>query len=126
MTAGQIGRRRGGPIATVSADAVWTVETIPIAGLALRLGRAGAGPPALVLPHDIGAPHQRPFHDALASHFTVLAPSHPGYDGSERPGWLRSVRDVAVVYQRLVAERDLVAPVSLVGLGFGGWIAAEM
>ncbi len=84
----------------MSADAIWTVETIPIAGLTLRLGRAGAGPPALVLPHDIGAPHQRPFHDALASHFTVLAPSHPGYDGSERPEWLRT--------------------------GFGGWIAAEM
>ncbi len=125
MTAVQIGRRRGGALATVSTDTIWTAETIPIAGLALRLGRAGAGPPALVLPHDIGAPHQRPFHDALASHFTVLAPSHPGYDGSERPGWLRSVRDVAVVYQRLLAERDL-APVSLVGLGFGGWIAAEM
>src|SRR5213593_2051800 len=70
MTAVQNGRRRGGPIATVSTEAVWTVETIPIAGLALRLGRAGAGPPALVLPHDIGAPHQRPFHDALASHST--------------------------------------------------------
>jgi len=50
MTAVQIGRRRGGAVATVSTDTIWTVETIPIAGLALRLGRAGAGPPALVLP----------------------------------------------------------------------------
>jgi pimeloyl-ACP methyl ester carboxylesterase len=39
---------------------------------------------------------------------------------------MRSVRDVAVVYQSLLAGRDLGADVTLVGLGFGGWIAAEM
>ncbi len=103
----------------------WTSEIIPIAGTALRLGRAGAGPPVLVLHHDIGAPSRLPFCDTLASHFTVLAPSHPGYDGSERPEWLRGTRDVAVVYQRLLAELGLDT-VSLIGLGFGGWIAAEM
>ncbi len=55
----------------------------------------------------------------------MLVPSHPGYDKSARPDWMRNVRDIAVVYQALLAERDLGA-VSLVGLGFGGWIAAEM
>ena len=45
--------------------------------------------------------------------------------GSERPQWLRSVRDVAVVYQSLLAHLDVDRP-SLIGLGFGGWIAAEM
>src|SRR3989442_8829313 len=120
------GRRRGGVIITVSTDVVtWVSETIPIAGVGLRLSRAGAGPPVLVLHHDIGAPHPRAFHDALAGDFTLLAPSHPGYDGSDRPEWMRSVRDLAVVYQRLLGELG-VASVSLVGLGFGGWIAAEM
>jgi pimeloyl-ACP methyl ester carboxylesterase len=38
---------------------------------------------------------------------------------------MRSVRDVAVTYQALLAARG-AADVSLVGLGFGGWIAAEM
>jgi pimeloyl-ACP methyl ester carboxylesterase len=110
----------------MSANAiVWTSETVPIAGVSLHLARAGAGRPVLVLHHDIGAPQPLPFHDALARHFTTLVPSHPGYEGSERPEWLRSVRDVAVVYQRLLAELDLAA-VTLVGLGFGGWIAAEM
>jgi len=107
----------------VSADRV--METLSIAGVALRLGRAGTGPPVLVLHHDIGAPSRMSFHDALASHFTVLAPSHPGYDGSERPEWLRNPRDIAVVYQRLLAALNL-GTVSVVGLGFGGWIAAEM
>jgi pimeloyl-ACP methyl ester carboxylesterase len=55
----------------------------------------------------------------------VLAPTHPGYDRSERPHWLRSVRDIAVIYQSLLAELELT-DVILVGLGLGGWIAAEM
>src|SRR4030095_1369663 len=66
-----------------------------------------------------------PFYDLLARNFTVYLPSHPGYEGSERPNWLRNVRDVAVIYQSLLAERGLTG-VSLLGLGFGGWIAAEM
>jgi pimeloyl-ACP methyl ester carboxylesterase len=110
----------------VSAEGVtWTSESIPIAGVALRLARAGRGSPVLVLHHDIGAPDRLPFYDALAGRFTVLAPSHPGYDGTERPEWLRSPRDIAVLYERLLAHLGL-ATVSLIGLGFGGWIAAEM
>ncbi len=78
-----------------------------------------------MLHHDIGTPEQLPFYEALADRFTLLLPSHPGYDGSERPAFMRSVRDVAVTYQALLAQRGL-ADVALVGLGFGGWIAAEM
>ena len=119
-------RRRRGAIAIVSTHTVtWATETVPIAGVTLSLSKAGGGDPVLVLHHDIGRPERVPFYDALAARFSVLAPSHPGYDGSARPEWLRSVRDIAVVYQRLLAERN-IGPVSLVGLGFGGWIAAEM
>ena len=119
-------RRPRGVTAIVSADRVtWTSETIPIAGVTLRLARAGAGPTLVALHQDVGAPASSPFLDALSQRFTVLAPSHPGYDGSERPEWLRSPRDVAVVYQRLLAHLE-ASPVSLVGLGLGGWIAAEM
>jgi len=103
----------------------WVSETVSIAGVVLRVARAGSGAPVLLLHHDIGTPERVPFYDALASRFAVLAPTHPGYDGSARPEWLRSVRDVAVVYHRLIAERDL-GPLTLIGLGFGGWIAAEM
>jgi pimeloyl-ACP methyl ester carboxylesterase len=104
----------------------WQSETVPVAGIALHVARGGDGAPLLVLHHDIGSPERLPFYDALARRFSVLLPSHPGYDGSARPDWMRSVRDVAVVYQSLLAGRDLGADVTLVGLGFGGWIAAEM
>jgi pimeloyl-ACP methyl ester carboxylesterase len=107
------------------ADITWTSETVPIAGGALHLARSGSGTPLLVLHHDIGTLERLPFYDALARNFTVFVPSHPGYDTSERPAWMRSVRDVAVVYQWLIAARGLTN-VSLVGLGFGGWVAAEM
>jgi pimeloyl-ACP methyl ester carboxylesterase len=111
--------------ASPSAEVAWTTEEVPVAGLGLRVRRGGTGAPMLVLPHEIGSPERLPFYDALASRFTVYVPSHPGYDGSERPAWMRSARDLAVVYQWLLAERELTS-VSLVGLGFGGWIAAEM
>jgi pimeloyl-ACP methyl ester carboxylesterase len=103
----------------------WTSETVHLAGVAMHLMRAGAGSPVLVLHHDIGTLERMPFYDALARRSTVLVPSHPGYDRSEQPAWMRSVRDVAVVYQWLCADRGL-ADLSVVGLGFGGWIAAEM
>jgi pimeloyl-ACP methyl ester carboxylesterase len=110
---------------TTAAETAWTTEDIPLAGVTLRLRKGGAGGPLLVLPHDIGTLDGLPFYDALARRFTVYVPSHPGYDGSERPHWMCSVRDVAVIYQSLLATINL-ANVSLVGLGFGGWIAAEM
>jgi pimeloyl-ACP methyl ester carboxylesterase len=112
-------------IATPSADVKWTTEESRVAGSLLRLRKGGAGDAVLVLHHEIGSPERLPFYDALARRFTVYLPSHPGYDGSERPAWMRNVRDVAVTYQALIAAQGL-SRVSVVGLGFGGWIAAEM
>jgi len=110
---------------TPATDTAWTTEGVRVGDLTLRLRKSGAGDPVLVLAHDIGSLERLPFYDALARRFTVYVPSHPGYDGSERPGWMRNVRDVAVAYQLLLASIG-VANVILVGLGFGGWIAAEM
>jgi len=110
---------------TPATDTVWTTEDARVPGLTLRLRKAGAGAAMLVLGHDIGTLERLPFYDALARQFSVYVPSHPGYDGSERPGWMRGVRDVAVAYQQLLASAG-VNNVALVGLGFGGWIAAEM
>jgi pimeloyl-ACP methyl ester carboxylesterase len=105
-----------GPIA-------WQSSTGADGGTTLHVTRGGAGAPVLVLHHDIGSPTSLPFYDALAQRFTVIRPSHPGYDGSPRPDWMRGVRDIAVLYQGLLAEERAV---SIIGLGFGGWIAAEM
>src|SRR6266481_5921278 len=103
----------------------WIDTAVEVAGSKLHLSRAGSGWPVLVLHHDIGSPERLEFYDALAGRFDVLVPHHPGYGKSERPQWLRSVRDVAVMYQWLLSDLGIERP-SLVGLGFGGWIAAEM
>src|SRR3989442_4219841 len=107
------------------ADVTWTSETVPIAGAALHVARAGSGTPLLLLHHDIGTLERLPFYDALAQQFTVLIPSHPGYDKSERPAWIRNFRDVAAVHQWALAHYRL-SDVSVVRLGFGGLIAADM
>jgi pimeloyl-ACP methyl ester carboxylesterase len=103
----------------------WTDSTIEAAGTKLHVSRAGRGRPVLVLHHETGTLDRLPFYDALAAQYDVLVPHHPGYSRSPRPEWMRSVRDIAVVYRGLLSELKVGKP-ALVGLGFGGWIAAEM
>lgn len=109
----------------MAASVAWKDSTVTIAGTAVSLRRAGAGKPVLVLHHDFGSPQRLEFYDRLARSFDVLVPEHPGFGSSERPEWMRSVRDLAVVYRELLANLG-IEKASLVGLGFGGWVAAEM
>ena len=103
----------------------WTDSTVAVGGVGLHVSRAGKGRPVLVLHHETGTLDRLPFYDLLAAKYDVLVPHHPGYSRSPRPDWMRSVRDIAVVYRGLLAELKLRDAI-LVGLGFGGWIAAEM
>jgi len=103
----------------------WASSTIEAGGTKLHVKRAGRGRPALVLHHETGTLDSLPFYDALAAKHEVIVPHHPGYSRSERPDWMRSVRDIAVIYRGLLSELKIAKP-ALVGLGFGGWIAAEM
>jgi pimeloyl-ACP methyl ester carboxylesterase len=107
------------------AGVVWNESTTETAGTKLHVARAGRGRPVIVLHHETGTLDRLPFYDALAAHHDVLVPHHPGYSKSQRPEWMRSVRDIAVVYRGLLAGLG-VRDAALVGLGFGGWIAAEM
>ena len=103
----------------------WSEQKIALGDVEVRVSRGGRGRPVLVLHHDIGTPDRLPFYDALADRFEVIVPNHPGFGMPERPQWLRHPRDLAALYQWLLAELG-VERASLVGLGFGGWIAAEM
>src|ERR1700679_681863 len=103
----------------------WKDSVTEIAGTKMHLSRAGSGKTVLVLHHDIGTLDRLPFYDSLAERFDVLVPHHPGWGKSERPEWLRHPRDIAAMHTWLLADLG-VEDVNLVGLGFGGWIAAEM
>ncbi len=96
------------------------------AGVPVRYCRCGSGSPVLILHHDIGCPERMAFAEALADRHDVILPVHPGFGlGSARAEWMRSVRDLAVLYRGFLAGLG-VERASLVGLGFGGWVAAEM
>ena len=103
----------------------WTDHAHVVAGKKLHFARSGKGAPVLVLHHDIGTVERLAFYDALAKSFDVIVPHHLGWGRSERPEWMRHPRDLAVSYRGLLSELG-INKASLVGLGFGGWIAAEM
>jgi pimeloyl-ACP methyl ester carboxylesterase len=103
----------------------WTESMVEVAGGKVHLLTGGMGEPLMILHREIGNPGWLPFYEQLAQRFTVYVPSHPGFDKSDRLDWMRNVRDMAAVYQWLLKDLKL-HPLSVVGLGFGGWIAAEM
>ena len=97
---------------------------------ALATGRVkyleqGQGTPVVVLHHSWGSPGWLTFHERLAEAHRVIAPDMPGWGGSERPAWAREPRDIAVLMGRVLDGLDL-QDVKLVGLGFGGYVAAEL
>jgi pimeloyl-ACP methyl ester carboxylesterase len=101
-----------------------TPRDVAVAGLQVHLEQAGDGPPLLLLHHSTG-PLWTPFLSELAASFTVTAPDLPGFGRSERPDWARHPRDEAILLLHLLDELALER-VDLAGLGFGGWIAAEL
>ena len=103
----------------------FTEERVEIAGTELYLPHGGTGPPLLVLHGVEGHEGWLPFHDALTAQATVYAPAHPGYTPTACPEWLSSITHQAVFYHWFLQQQEL-RPVDLVGLGVGGWIAAQM
>ncbi len=98
---------------------------VSVAGLGIRLLRKGSGPPLLAVHGSLGNVGWLPFYERLAGSYTVYVPDVPGYGGSDRPDWARSPRDLAILLQQLTDVLGL-AEVTLVGMGFGGFLAAEM
>ena len=100
-------------------------STVALADGEIRVLSAGAGQDVLVLHHDIGPLGWTPFHAALATRCRVHAADLPGFGDSPRVEWARHPRDFAALM--LAAARRLgLRDYLLVGLGFGGWVAAEL
>lgn len=109
-----------------SPPTTFTERTVSVAGKPVRLLQAGSGAPVVVLHHSTGNPGWLPFFDELAASHAVTVPDMPGYGQSERPTWARDPRDLAVLMHQALDELGLIGGVHLVGLGFGGYVAAEM
>src|SRR5437773_916858 len=102
-------------------------ERVEVAGCPITVRIGGQGDPLVLLPRENIDPVGLPFTERLAQRFTVYTPILPGYHGSDVGcwSWLDNVRDLAVTQQQWIGALGLEA-VTLVGLGFGGWLAAEM
>jgi pimeloyl-ACP methyl ester carboxylesterase len=99
--------------------------SISVSGVTLEIEERGTGRPLLFLHAGEGLQPQRPWLDALAEHFHVIAPHHPGFGESTLPDWFGTVDDIAYLYldlARTLAFQNAI----LLGADFGGWIAAEM
>jgi pimeloyl-ACP methyl ester carboxylesterase len=109
----------------MNTAAVGQERSIQVVGLSVQYWEGGTGEPLLVAHHDIGNRGWTPFFETLAGRFRVVVPELPGYGRSDRPAWARHPRDLAMILQLMLDKLDIPSAV-LVGLGFGGWIAAEM
>ncbi|MFI5835627.1 alpha/beta fold hydrolase [Micromonospora sp. NPDC051300] len=93
--------------------------------LTLTVSEAGHGRPVLLLHGGGGPATVSALGHHLARRAHTLTPTHPGWDGADRPSWLTGIDDLAMAYLHLLHDRGL-RDVLVVGSSLGGWIAAEM
>jgi pimeloyl-ACP methyl ester carboxylesterase len=101
------------------------VASRSINGIRIEAIERGSGRPLLFLHPEIGIRPNAPVLDAMAERARLIAPSHPGFGGSEQPPSFTSIDDLAYFYLDLLDELDLDQAI-LTGVALGGWIAAEM
>jgi len=106
-------------------SASFSEETVSVAGIDVHYYRGGEGPPLLMLHGGGGNPGWLMAHEALAAHYTVYAPSHPGFGRTPRPEWIARPSDMGVFYLWWLQEMGLDR-VRLMGHSFGGWLAADI
>jgi pimeloyl-ACP methyl ester carboxylesterase len=93
--------------------------------LSFSLSEAGTGRPVLIL-HGGGGPFTVAGIAAhLSSSMHTLMPTHPGWNGSERPEWFSGIDDLALLYLHYLEDKGL-QDVLVIGSSIGGWIAAEL
>jgi pimeloyl-ACP methyl ester carboxylesterase len=100
-------------------------EKVEILGVKLELWRRGSGRPLVFLHPGDGLGFCVEALQGLAERYQVFAPSHPGFGGSDLPEAFTTVDDLAYFYLDFLAAFDIVDAI-LVGVSFGGWIAAEI
>jgi pimeloyl-ACP methyl ester carboxylesterase len=99
-------------------------ENLEIGGCHIAVERMGKGAPVVVFHAEDGPRNAQVFLEKLAEKFEVHVPRLAGWPDTRRASHVRTVRDVALVAQEYVERFD--RPVPVVGLSFGGWVAAEI
>lgn len=100
-------------------------ETVTVHGIELEVVRRGAGRPVVVLHGFQPVERDGRFLGLLSRDASVVAPSHPGFGRSARPEDFESVYDLVNLYAALLDALPY-DKVTVMGLSFGGWLAAEL
>jgi pimeloyl-ACP methyl ester carboxylesterase len=100
-------------------------QSLVVNGTRIDWIEKGSGPPLFFLHAENGIEPAAAAIDELAKSAHVIAPTHPGYGRSELPKGMRSVDDLSYFYLDLFDQLDL-KDLTVVGTGFGAWIAAEI
>src|SRR5262245_60062948 len=109
----------------MSASNDHTAAPKVVNGVRLEVIERGRGAPLLFLHPEIGIEGSAPAIDALARSRRVIAPTHPGFGGSDLPKGFSTVDDLSYFYLDFLEALSL-RDVALVGVSFGAWIAAEI
>jgi pimeloyl-ACP methyl ester carboxylesterase len=92
----------------------------------LRRGSCGAGGPPILLLHGMDTvPPAARFLGLLGRHAEIIAPSSPGFGNTQRPPDFDTIYDLVHLY-RAVIDNLPYDKLVLMGLSFGGWLAAEV
>lgn len=109
----------------MTTSALSTTSITTARGIDVEVRHGGTGP-AMVWYHGlVGLAHEEPTLEALAEHFTVYAPTWPGYGELANEGSIEDMLDFALLGWDIVDGLELSRP-HLVGHSFGAMIAAEM
>jgi pimeloyl-ACP methyl ester carboxylesterase len=91
----------------------------------LEVVRRGRGRPVLLLHGFQNVDPAAPFLDLLGAQAEIIAPSHPGFGHSRRPADFETVYDLVHLYLQVI-EALPQEQITVMGLSFGGWLAAEV
>jgi pimeloyl-ACP methyl ester carboxylesterase len=100
-------------------------DSVVVEGARIDLIERGKGRPVLFLHAENGIEPAHAVIDELAKSAHVIAPTHPGFGRSDVPKGMRTVDDLSYFYLDFLDQLDL-RDVTLVGVAFGAWIAAEI
>ena len=100
-------------------------EFVSVAGVELEVLRRGSGNSLLLLHGFQHIDPGLPVVDLLGREAQLIAPSHPGFGRSSRPADFGTVYDLVHLYLGFLDTLPQ-GPVTLMGLSFGGWLAAEI
>ena len=100
-------------------------ERLSVGDIELEVIRRGVGRPVLLLHGLQNIDPRARFLDLFGKRAEIIAPSHPGFGHSARPADFDTMYDLVHLYLD-VLEALPYERVTLIGLSFGGWLAAEM